>query len=133
MEQHDVDSTPAEAADFGTALREAGEQVVAAFAAAWALLRVELQLARSSALALVWLVLAFVFFGVGAWLAISVAVAVAIYELSGSLLFGIAGVAVANVVGMAVVLWAMRNCWRDLALPRTRRALGQWSEPHDDA
>lgn len=93
--------------------------------AALALLRAELQLARSSAFLLIWLSFALVFLGVGAWLATSAAIAAGIYQLTGNVFYGIGSVALANVIGVFVVLWAMRGCWRDLALPRTRRMLGR--------
>ena len=88
------------------------------------MLRAELRLARSSALVLVWLGFALVFLGVGAWLATSAAIAAGIYQLTGNVFYGIGCVALANLIGVGVVLYAMRGCWRDLALPRTRRMLG---------
>lgn len=110
------------------------EQAVRVAEAALALLRAELRLARSSALALVWLAFALVFLGVGAWLATSAAVAAGIYQLTGNLFYGIGAVALANVVGIVAVLIAMRGCWRDLALPRTRRVLGRLGgSAHGDA
>jgi hypothetical protein len=77
---------------------------------------------------LVWLSFALVFLGVGAWLATSAAIAVGIYQLTGNMFFGIGSVALANIVGIIVVLLAMRGCWRDLALPRTRRAIADFRE-----
>jgi hypothetical protein len=97
--------------------------------AAWALLRAELRLARSSALVLIWLGFALLFFGVGAWLATSAAIAAGIYELTGNVFYGIGSVALANIVGALVVVYLMRGCWRDLALPRTRRAIAGLREP----
>ena len=91
--------------------------------AAWALLRAELRLARSSAFVLIWLGFALVFLGVGAWLATSAAIAAGIYELTGNVFYGIGSVALANIAGLFAVLFAMRGCWRDLGLPRTRRVL----------
>lgn len=91
--------------------------------ASLALLRAELRLARSSALALIWLGFALVFFGVGAWLATSLALALGIHALTGSFLLGTGTVALANLVGAAWVLHSMRRCWRDLSLPRTRALL----------
>lgn len=101
--------------------------------AALALLRAELRLARSSALALIWLAFALVFLGVGAWLATSAAIAAAIYELTGNLFYGIGSVALANLAGIALILFAMRSCWRDLTMPRTRRALGQLTESRHES
>jgi len=112
------------AADF-TAARIALGHAIAAIEAAWALLRAELRLARSSAIALAGLALLLVFLGVGAWLATSAAIAIGIYELTGNAFCGIGAVALGNIVGAACVLWAMRRCWRDMSLPRTRRALGE--------
>jgi len=80
------------------------------------------------ALLLVWLSFLLVFLGVGAWLATSAAIAVGVYLLSGNLFYGIGSVALANVVGVVAVLRAMRACWRDLALPRTRRAISRFGE-----
>lgn len=94
--------------------------------AALALLRAELRLARSSALVLVWLSFALVFLGVGAWLATSAAIAAGIYQLTGNVFYGVGSVALANILGVLVVLLAMRGCWRDLALPRTRRAIAEF-------
>lgn len=111
--------------DFAVA-REAIAQAVRVAESALALLRAELRLARSSALMLVWLSFLLVFLGVGAWLAASAAIAVGVYLLSGNLFYGVGSVALANVVGMVFVLRAMRTCWRDLALPRTRRAISQF-------
>lgn len=91
--------------------------------ASLALLRAELRLARSSALAMIWLGFALVFFGVGAWMAISLAFALGIQMLTGSFLLGAAGVALLNLVGATWVLYSMRRCWRDLSLPRTRALL----------
>ena len=97
--------------------------------AAWALLRAELRLARSSALVLIWLGFALLFFGVGAWVATSAAIAAGIYELTGNAFYGVGSVALANIVGALVVIHQMRGCWRDLALPRTRRAISELREP----
>jgi hypothetical protein len=105
------------------AARDAVEQAVRVAQAALALLRAELRLARSSALLLVWLSFLLVFLGVGAWLAASAAIAAGVYQLSGNLFLGIGTVALANLIGSGIVLLAMRTCWRDLALPRTRRML----------
>lgn len=91
--------------------------------AALALLRAELRLARSSALSLVWLGFALIFFGGSAWLAISASLAVAIYQLTGNPLAGAGMVALANLAAVAWVVLAMRRCWRDLGLPRTRALL----------
>ncbi|GAA0718566.1 hypothetical protein [Dokdonella soli] len=93
--------------------------------AAWALLRAELRLARSSALVLVGLAFVLVLLGVGTWLATNAAIAAGIYELTGHMFYGIGGIALANLLGVGIVLIAMRGCWRDLSLPRTRRVLGQ--------
>jgi hypothetical protein len=97
--------------------------------AAWALLRAELRLARSSAFVLIWLGFALVFLGVGAWLATSAAIAAGIYQLTGNVFYGVGSVALANIVGALVVVHLMRGCWRDLALPRTRRAIAEFREP----
>jgi hypothetical protein len=105
------------------AARNAVEQALRVAQAALALLRTELMLARSSALLLVWLSFLLVFLGVGAWLAASAAIAAGVYQLSGNLVLGIGSVALANLIGGGIVLLAMRNCWRDLTLPRTRRML----------
>lgn len=105
------------------AARAAMEQAVRLVEAAFALLRAELRLARSSALMLIWLAFSLVFLGVGAWLATSAAIAAGIYQLTGNVFYGVGCVALANLVGVAIVLFAMRGCWRDLTLPRTRRAL----------
>jgi hypothetical protein len=96
--------------------------------AAWALLRAELRLARSSAFVLIWLGFALVFLGVGAWLATSAAIAAGIYQLTGNVFYGVGSVALANIVGALVVLYLMRGCWRDLGLPRTRRAIAGFRE-----
>ena len=113
--------------DFAAA-RTAVEQAMRVAEAALALLRAELRLARSSALLLVWLSFLLVFLGVGAWLATSAAIAAGVYQLTGNLFYGIGSVALANLLGVAAVLLAMRTCWRDLALPRTRRMLGKFGE-----
>ncbi|MGA8277822.1 MAG: hypothetical protein WB784_06470 [Rhodanobacteraceae bacterium] len=85
------------------------------------LLRAELRLARSSAVALVWLTFALIFLGVGTWLAASAALAAGIYQFTGNLFAGIGSVALANLIGAVAVLWAMRRCWGEMTLPRTRR------------
>ncbi|MEO5623111.1 MAG: hypothetical protein ABIQ78_06820 [Dokdonella sp.] len=111
--------------------RAAMEQAIRVVEAAFALLRAELRLARSSALMLIWLGFALVFLGVGAWLATSAAIAAGIYQLTGNVFYGVGAVALANLVGVVIVLLAMRGCWHDLALPRTRRAflrIGRGSE-----
>ena len=58
-----------------------------------------------------------------AWLATSAAIAAGIHQLTGNLFFGIGVVAVANLAGIAFVLYIMRRCWRDLSLPRTRKLI----------
>ena len=95
---------------------------------ALALLRAELRLARSSAFVLIWLGFVLVFLGVGAWLATAAAIAAGIYQLTGNVFFGIGSVALANIAGIFVVLFLMRGCWRDLSLPRTRRAIADFRE-----
>lgn len=105
------------------AARDALDQAMRAVGAAFALLRAELRLARSSAMMIVWLGFALVFLGVGAWLATSAAIAAGIYELTGSIFYGVGSVALANLAGVGVVLLMMRTCSRDIALPRTRRML----------
>jgi hypothetical protein len=107
-------------------VKSAIDQTLRVASAALALLRAELRLARSSAFVLVWLGFALVFLGVGAWLATSAAIAAGIYQLTGNVFYGIGSVALANIVGVVVVLFAMRGCWRDLALPRTRRAIADF-------
>ena len=119
----DVRADPSVDADIAAA-RVTFERAVAAIQAAWALLCAELRLARSSAIALAAFALLLVFLGVGAWLATSAAIAAGIYELSGNIFYGIAAVALGNIVGAALVLLAIRRCWRDMSLPRTRRAIG---------
>lgn len=106
--------------------RIAMEQAARVAEAALALLRAELRLARSSAFALIGLGFALIFLGVGAWLATSAAIAAAIYQLTGNVFYGIGSVALANLIGVGVVLYAMRGCWRDLGMPRTRRMLGRF-------
>lgn len=113
--------------DFNAA-RSTVEQAMRVTEAAWALLRAELRLARSSALLLIGLAFVLVLLGVGAWLATSAAIAAGIYQLTGNLFYGIGSVALANVTGIALVLFAMRRCWQDLGLPHTRRMLGQIGE-----
>jgi len=107
------------------ALRAAGDEAIRVARAAMALLRAELRLARSSAMVLVWLCFALVFLGVGAWLATSAAIAAGIYQLTGNVFYGIGSVALANIIGVVLVLLAMRGCWRDLSLPRTRQAIAE--------
>lgn len=109
------------------AARSALDQALRVAEAAFALLRAEFRLARSSAMLMVWLVFALIFLGVGAWLATSAAIAAGIYQLTGNAFYGIGSVALANMIGVAWVLLVMRNCWRDLTLPRTRRVLGEIS------
>lgn len=109
-------------------LRVAAEQALRVIAAAAALLRAEIAVARASAIALVWLSFALVFLGVGAWLATSAAIAAGVYELTGNVFYGVGSVALANIVGALAVMLAMRGCWRDLTLPRTRRALADLTE-----
>lgn len=111
-----------------TLFKTAVDEALRVASAALALLRAELKLARSSAFVLVWLGFALVFLGVGAWLATSAAIAAGIYQLTGNVFYGIGSVALANIAGVLVVLWAMRGCWRDLALPRTRRAIADLRE-----
>src|SRR6187402_804398 len=100
-----------EANDPLTMLKTAGDEAIRVAGAAFALLRAELKLARSSAFVLIWLSFALVFLGVGAWLATSAAIAAGVYQLTGNLFFGIGSVALANVAGIVAVLYAMRGCW----------------------
>ena len=116
------------------AAREALRGALAVAEASLALLRAELKLARSSALNLVWLAFLLVFLGVGAWLATSAAIAAGIYQLTGNAFIGIGFVALANIVGIVVVLRMMRRCWNDLSLPRTRELItGLQSTPATEA
>jgi hypothetical protein len=115
--------TPAVEGTFAAA-RLALEQAARVAEAALAVLRAELRLARTSALLLVVLAAVMVLLGLGAWFALNAALAAGIWELTGHLFYGIGAAALANLAGMAAVLLAMRRCWRDLALPRTRRMLG---------
>lgn len=109
-------------------VRTAIDETLRVARAALALLQAELRLARSSAFMLVWLSFALVFLGVGAWLATSAAIAAGIYQLTDNVFYGVGAVALANIVGVIVVLFAMRGCWRDIALPRTRRAIARVRE-----
>ena len=113
------------AADSGPfdAARDALHGALRVAEASLALLRAELRLARNSALMLVWLGFALIFLGVGAWLATSAAIAAGIHQLTGNLFVGIGAVALANVAGIACVLYLMRRNWRDLSLPRTRKMI----------
>jgi hypothetical protein len=135
METIAADATSADASGPGDSsddtiaiIKSAMDQTLRVASAALALLRAELRLARSSAFVLVWLGFALVFLGVGAWLATSAAIAAGIYQLTGNVFYGIGSVALANIAGVLVVLFAMRGCWRDLALPRTRRAIADFRE-----
>src|SRR5690606_22622360 len=101
-------------------LRETFASALHLAQASLGLLRAELRLARSSALALVWLGFGLVFFGVGAWMALTVAIAMGVGQLGGHPLLGVGTVALIILAGAAWVLRAMRRCWRDLGLPRTR-------------
>jgi hypothetical protein len=125
MQAHQADATPAEDADAVAAARAAAAQGARVAEAAAALLRTELRLARSSALWLLGLALLLVVLCVGVWLATSAAIAVGIQQLTGNLFYGVGCVALANLLGAAIVAKAMRTCWRDLGLPRTRRLLAR--------
>jgi hypothetical protein len=128
METIAAQTPPADEPDTITVVKSAFDETLRVASAALALLRAELRLARSSAFALVWLSFALVFLGVGAWLATSAAIAAGIYQLTGNVFYGVGSVAFANIIGMLVVLLLMRGCWRDLALPRTRRAIADFRE-----
>ncbi|HEV7490345.1 MAG TPA: hypothetical protein VGO25_06035 [Rhodanobacteraceae bacterium] len=119
---------PADENDPVSLFKTAVDEALRVSSAALALLRAELRLARSSAFVLVWLSFALVFLGVGAWLATSAAIAAGVYQLTGNMFYGIGSVALANILGVILVLFAMRGCWRDLALPRTRRAIADFRE-----
>ena len=110
-------------------IRSAIDESLRLASATFALLRAELRLARTSAFVLLWLAFALVFFGIGAWLATMAAIAAGIYQLTGNVFLGIGSIALANLIAAVVVLYAMRGCWRDLSLPRTRRAIADLSEP----
>ena len=120
--------TAQQADDPITLLKVAGDQAIHVVTTTFALLRVELRLARSSAFVLIWLSFALVFLGVGAWLGTSAAIAAGIYQLTGNVFYGVGAVALANIIGVVVVLLSMRGCWRDLSLPRTRRVLTELRE-----
>lgn len=115
-----------------TAARAALDQAVRVAEAALGLLRAELRLARSSAMTMLWLGFALIFLGVGAWLATSAAIAAGIYQLTGNLFYGVGSVALINVIGVVWVVFAMRGCWRDLGLPRTRRMIGHLGQSRPD-
>ena len=119
-------SAPAE--DTIAVVKDAVDQTLRLAGSALALLRAELRLARSSAFVLIWLGFVLVFLGVGAWLATSAAIAAGIYQLTGNVFYGIGSVALANIAGIFAVLFLMRGCWRDLSLPRTRRAIADFRE-----
>lgn len=123
METSTTDGAAAGAADPLTLIEAAVAETADLAKSAFALLGAEIRLARSSAIALFWLALALTVFGVGAWLAVGAAIAAGVFELTGSVFLGVAAVALINLAGIALTLRAMRTCWRDLALPRTRRAL----------
>ncbi len=117
---------------FDGALQAARDALAGALAvaeASLALLRAELKLARSSALNLVWLGFGLVFLGVGAWLATSAAIAAGLWQLTGNAFVGIGLVALANIIGIVVVLALMRRCWNDLSLPRTRELISGLQSP----
>lgn len=116
-----MEAPRAEAPGTLTVARTALEQAARVADAAFALLLAELRLARSSAIALLGLSFALVFFGVGAWLGTNAAIAALVYELTGNVFYGVGSVALLNLVGIAVVLFAMRKCARDITMPRTRR------------
>lgn len=122
-------SPGADGEDTIAVVKAAIDQSLRLASSALALLRAELRLARSSALVLVWLSFVLVFLGVGAWLATSAAIAAGIYQLTGNVFYGVGSVALANILGIFVVLWLMRGCWRDLQLPRTRRVLADLRAP----
>ncbi len=105
------------------AARATAEQAWRVGRAALALLRAELKLARSSAVMLAVLGALLLLLGAGSWLAVNAAIAAGIYELSGNVFYGVGGAALVNLTGVALVLWRMRACARDLALPRTRKLL----------
>lgn len=107
------------------AARATAEQAWRVTRAALALLRAELKLARSSAVMLVVLGALLLLLGAGSWLAINAAIAAGIYELTGNVFYGVGGAALVNLAGVALVLWRMRACARDLGLPRTRQLLTQ--------
>ena len=107
------------------AARAAAEQAWRVGRAALALLRAELRLARSSAVLLVVLGALLLLLAAGSWLAINAAIAAGIYELTGNVFYGVGGTALVNLGGVALVLWRMRACMRDLGLPRTRKLLTQ--------
>lgn len=111
------------------AAREALDGALAVAEASLALLRAELKLARSSALNLVWLGFGLIFLGVGAWLATSAAIAAGLWQLTGNAFVGIGLVALANIVGIVIVLALMRRCWNDLSLPRTRELISGLKSP----
>ncbi len=122
----------AEAGDLLHAAREVLHGTLEVAEASLALLRAELGLARSSAVNLVWLAFVLVFLGVGAWLATSAAIAVGLWQLTGNAFAGIGVVALGNLAGVAFVLAAMRRCWRDLGLPRTRELVRGLQAPSSD-
>lgn len=101
-------------------LRDALRGALQVAEASFALLRSELRLARSSAMAIIWLAFAFIILGAGAWLSTIAAIAAGIYQLSGNFFIGVAVVAVINLAGIGWVVVMMRRCWRDLSLPQTR-------------
>jgi hypothetical protein len=119
---------PSAEQDTFTSIQSVFDETLRLASTALALLRAELRLARSSAFVLVWLSFALVFLGVGAWLATSAAIAAGIYQLTGNVFYGVGTVALANILGVIAVVFAMRGCWRDLALPRTRRAIADFRE-----
>jgi hypothetical protein len=115
--------------DTVSVVKQALDQTLELAGSVTTLLRAELRLARSSALVLVGLSFALVFLGVGAWLATSAAIAAGIYQLTGNVFYGVGAVALANIIGLVAVLFAMRGCWRDLSLPRTRRVIADLRGP----
>lgn len=120
-ENEQVDSAQSQpAGSLLDSLREGLADAIQVAEASFALIRSELRLARVSAITIIWLSFGLIILGAASWLTTLAAVVAGIYQATGNIFIAVASVAVGNLVGVVWVIFAMRRCWRDLSLPRTR-------------
>lgn len=103
--------------------RDLFDAAVQAFQSSLALLRAELQLAKSSVSTLLLMSAVMIVLAVGAWLSVLALIAAAVHQVTGNWLVGIGMVALLNTAGIGWGYVAMKRCLHDMTLPRTRRML----------
>lgn len=123
-----ADSAQPAANSLGDLARDTG-----AFAKAWfRLITSEAALARVNLVRIVLVALLVPAIAIGIVAGVNGIVVSLLYALSQSWPLAFLGATVLNIAILAWMLWMLRNWWRTLSLPRSRKALtGLWSKKND--